>query len=147
MMNRDGIAALFDALIFLAIASLVAVALLSAFSGGEQGPDEEVQSRVEAAHLVLLRSTLRDAGGNDHPVEELFKLEGVGDGEYQDPIEDVTDLLLPGLGWRWTVQCGDTILSYGSATLPGPREPLFCSLVRAPLNGEEVVFRLEAWST
>jgi hypothetical protein len=145
-MKSDGIAALFDALIFLAIASLVSTALLSAFSGDLTKADDSLQTKVEAAHLVLLRSTIIDDEGNGHPVEEMFKLKSVREGEYRDHIGDITDLLLPGLGWKWPVQVGETTLGYGPASIPGPREPLFCSLVHAPLNGTEMVFRLEVWS-
>lgn len=144
MMRKEGIAALFDALIFLAIAALVSVVLLSAFSGGERGPDGEQQTRVEAAHLVLLRSTVEDEVGNNHTVEEMFKLNSVAGSAVH--IEATMDLLLPGLEWRWTVQCGGTSTGYGSTTAPGAGEPLFCSQVRAPLDGAEVVFRLEAWN-
>lgn len=146
MMRKDGVAALFDALIFLAIAALVSVALLSAFNGGERGPDGEQRSRVEAAHLVLLRSTVEDDGGNNHSLEELFKVNYRAGTGIRDHIEATMDLLLPGLEWRWTVRCQDTTAGYGSTTGPGPGEPLFCSLVRAPLGSEEVVFRLEVWN-
>ncbi len=146
MMRKDAIAALFDALVFLSIAALVSVALLSAFSGGEGRPNGEQQTRVDAAHLVLLRSTVEDGDGNNHSVEELFKLNGVAGSEVRVHIETTMDLLVSGSGWRWTVTCGDFSVVYGTSTVPGAGEPLFCSLVRAPLDGEEMVFRLEVWN-
>jgi hypothetical protein len=146
MMARDGIAALFDALVFLAIASVVSVALLSAFSGTDPGPEGGLQSRVEAAHLVLLRSSVKDGDGNAHSLEALCKLNSELGTEHREHIEDIMDLLLSGLGWRWTVQCGDTGTDLGSTAVPGPGEPVYCSLVRAPIGDEAVVFRLEAWS-
>ncbi len=147
MGKRDGIAALFDALIFLAIASLVSVALFSAFNAEDREPCGDERSRVEAAHQVLLRSTIEDNEGNALSLEELFKLSGPEGWVNKERIEKILDLLLPGLGWKWTVLSGENMIDYGSAPVPGPGEPLFCSLVRAPINGEEMVFRLEAWST
>lgn len=144
--GKRGIAGLFDALIFLAIASVVSVALLSAFAPQTLGPLGKEQERVEAAHTVLLRSTVFDEAGNSHTVEELFKTGAVQGGEYDGRLRDVLDHLLPGMAWRWTVLSDEGAFALGTTDVPGKGVPLFCSLVHAPMGGEVVDFRLVAWS-
>jgi hypothetical protein len=144
--GKRGIAGLFDALLFLAIVSVVSAALLSAFSHQAAGPLGREQDRVEAAHTVLLRSTVVDGAGNSLSVEELFKIEAVEQGEYDVRLGGMLEHLLSGMRWCWTVQHDDHTFTIGSADLPGMDEPLFCSKVSAPLEGGEVTFRLEAWA-
>ena len=144
--ESGGIAGLFDALLFLAIASVVSVALLSAFSHQAAGPLGREQDRVEAAHTVLLRSTVVDGAGNSLSVEELFKIEAVEEGEYGIRLGGMLEHLLSGMGWCWTVRHDDHTFTIGSSDLPGIDQPLFCSKVSAPMEGGEVTFRLEAWA-
>jgi hypothetical protein len=56
--NCSGMAALFDALMFLSVMSVVSVTLLVAYSPVHSA-DESVQSYVEKCHSVLLGTTLR----------------------------------------------------------------------------------------
>jgi hypothetical protein len=139
--DRRGLAGLFDALIFLAIASLVSVSLLSALGG--QQPHREVGSeRTDIVHEVLLRSTVADVRGNPVTIEEAFKLGASGE-RYGGNISMVLDLLLPGSGWQWTVETSSRSYAFGSEAVTSG--PVYCSVVRAPIDGGEVVFRLQVW--
>ena len=140
--RKEGVAALFDAMMFLAIAAVVSVALLSTFSGQQDEVAGRMQEEVEAAHLVLLRSTVVDGMGNAHPIEELFKLGEVNDNADEN-ITTILDLLIPGSDWRWTVERGG--LTHSISTMPTwPGEgAVFCSVIRAPIDGGEICFRLE----
>lgn len=140
--DRGGLAGLFDALIFLAIASLVSVSLLSALSA-PSSHQEAGSGRVDAAHSVLLRSTVSDARGNPLTIEEVFKLRASGDA-YASNISMVLGLLLQGLEWRWTVETPSRPYAFGQETVADG--PILCSVIRAPFDGGEVVFRLEAWA-
>ncbi len=57
--DRLGMAALFDALIFLSVMSVVSITVLLAFSPSHT-VDENVQTYVQKCHSVLLGTTLRD---------------------------------------------------------------------------------------
>jgi len=143
-MRRDkrALAGILDALIFLAIASLVAVSLLSA-CGHPSRSDDAVGERVDAAHAVLLRSTVLDAQGNSMTVEEAFKLGTLGPDVYENNVTMVLDLLLPGMEWRWSVERGADTWTYGDQEVPTGE--VYCSLIRAPLDDAELIYRLDAW--
>lgn len=141
--DRRALAGLFDALIFLAIASLVSVSLLSVLggpspAGGHQG------ERVDASHTALLRSTVPDEKGNQVTIEELFMLQLADRVDIEGNITSILDLLLPGTEWRWSVQIGSKNWSFGRTEIPPG--PVYCSIVRAPFNGFEVIYRLECWA-
>ena len=55
--DRSGMAALFDALMFLSVMAVVSVAVLVAFTP-RSSADGDVQSYVEKCHTVLLGTTL-----------------------------------------------------------------------------------------
>lgn len=139
--DRRGIAGLFDALIFLAIASLVSASLIASLSA--HGSSVEARNeRIDTAHTVLLRSTVNDSRGNPVTIEELFKLRDSG-GSYEDHITAVLDLLLPRSGWRWSVERGEHRWTFGSGSVP--EGDVICSVLRAPIGDQEVVYRLDAW--
>jgi hypothetical protein len=140
--DRRAIAGLFDALIFLAIASLVSVSLLSAL-GGPASADDEMQKKVDAAHRVLLRTTVDDPRGNPTPIEEMFKIDSVEGMECGKNITMVLDLLLPGTEWRWSAEKGDRSWAFGNESVPGGT--IYCSIIRAPFNGSVVEYRLDVW--
>lgn len=141
--DRRALAGIFDALIFLAIASLVSVSMLSAL-GGPSPTEDDRYKRVDAAHTVLLRSTVIDARGNQATIEEVFKLDQVERAGYENNITAILDLLLPGTEWRWSVVNGGRSWAYGNVVVP--EGEVYCSIVRAPFNGSEVEYRLDAWA-
>jgi hypothetical protein len=55
----------------------------------------------------------------------------------------VLDLLLPRSGWRWSVERGEHRWAFGSKQVPNG--DVICSIFRAPIDGQEVTYRLEAW--
>ncbi|MDW5563657.1 MAG: hypothetical protein SA339_10560 [Methanomassiliicoccus sp.] len=140
--DRRALAGLFDALIFLAIASLVSVSLLSAI--GVSHDDGRRDHRVDAVHTALLRSTVDDSMGNPCSVQDLFKLEVVGPKDHEEEISSVLELLLIGKEWRWSVIYGERSWSYGTDTVPD--DTVRCSVVRAPFNGSFIEYRLEVWN-
>ena len=141
--DRRGLAGLFDALIFLAIASLVSVSLLSAL-GGLSPAGGHQSERVDAAHITLLRSTVLDEQGNQVTIEELFMLKLAERVDRGKNITSILDLLLPGTEWRWSVQTDSQNWCFGRTTILSG--PVFCSTFRAPFNGSEVVYRLDCWA-
>jgi hypothetical protein len=141
--DRRGLAGLFDALIFLTVASVVSVSLLSAL-GGTSSAGSEQDERVDAVHNVLLRSTVIDGRGNPISIEEEFKLNTGDRTGLEDNISAILDLLLPGSEWRWSVEHGPRVWTFGKDIVPDG--PVHCSIARAPFNGGEVVYRLDVWT-
>lgn len=144
--DRRGMAAMFDALMFLAVASIVSVALLGAFSGAAGPQDQAVQEKVEAAHLVLLRSTLAGGSGDNITVLEMTAAE-VADraqGSSLDMAAEALPLLLPGMGFEWRVECGERTLVTSSSGPPAGSD-IYCSQVDMGMPWGQVVFRLRAW--
>lgn len=143
--ERTGMAAIIDALVFLAIASIVSVSLLAALGAPSSHPDDRPASRVISSHIVLLRTTIADSSGNPCTLEDLFKLESVDVQSYEDNLTLALGLLLPSMEWRWTVEHEGCRWTFGSEAVPSG--DLFCSIVRAPFDGSEIEYRLEAWYT
>jgi hypothetical protein len=141
--DRRALAGLFDALVFLAIASLVSVTMLSAM-GGTSSANDRQSERVDAAHMALLRSTVPDDQGNQMTIEEIFMLRRTDRVNCEANITSILDLMLSGNGWRWSVETGSENWTFGTTILPPG--PICCSVVRAPFNGSEVVFRLDCWA-
>lgn len=144
--DRRGVAAMFDALMFLAVASVVSVVLLGAFSGASGPQDKVVQEKVEAAHLVLLRSTLPSGSGNNITVMEMAAAEVIGtrSGSSIDMASEALPLLLPGMGFLWEVGCGESSMMASSSVPPGGSD-IYCSLIDADMPWGKVTFRLKAW--
>jgi hypothetical protein len=59
-------------------------------------------------------------------------------------ISEILDLLLPGMKWRWHVEVIGEQFRLGEERADS--ETTFCSVVRAPIKGGEIIFKLEAWS-
>jgi hypothetical protein len=141
--NVKGVAGLFDALFFLAVVSVVSVALLAAMDGSDDVIDGRGQDMVDAAHLVLLRSTLPNGSNNTYSIEEMVRAGNYQDALHRENVSETLDLLLPGMEWAWTVvKDGETYRLGGTV---GSGVDVFCSIIRSPCGSEEVMFRLEAW--
>lgn len=146
IIGRTGMAAIFDALVFIAVASVASTTLLTAFSDKmpEMGDEQEL---VENAHMVLLRSTVSGPNGNPYSVQELFLIaDGVENG-IAEHIPMALELLLPGWNWCWTVERGGkevAVIVHGQA---GADITLYCSITHVTYQGEQVEYRLEAWPT
>ncbi len=119
--RRSGVAALFDALMFLSVMSVVSVTVLVAFSpalDGEEGP----QSYLQRCHSVLLGTTLNSWS------ESSAKLMSVSDAistllflKKQPPerIHTEIDQILQGLfqpqyDAQWECTLGETCFVFGS---------------------------------
>ncbi len=137
-------AGIFDAFVFLAIASLVSVSLLTAF--GAPSPEEgEEQRRVEDSLTVLLRATVIDSDGNARSLQEMYLSRSVtGDG-IEDEITMTLEMLLPGWEWRWSVHRSGIEVAVVATNMIVPEGTVYCSIIHSALLGEAVEYRLAAW--
>jgi hypothetical protein len=142
--SREGMAGIFDAFVFLAIASLVSVSLLAAFSAPSLEEGEE-QQRVEDSLTVLLRTTVKGADSNAQVLQEVFLMSKDVGQEMEVQISMTLDLLLPGWDWRWSVHRSGTEIAVVSISPIVPEGTVYCSIVRQTFHGEVVEYRLEAW--
>ncbi|WP_147654417.1 hypothetical protein [Methanomassiliicoccus luminyensis] len=144
--DRRGMAAMFDAVMFLAVASVVSVALLGVFSAVDAPQDPAVMERVEAAHQVLLRSTLSSSTGNNLTVMEMAATE-VMYGTSQSSLDMASEALptlIPGMEFRWEAWCGERSMTTSPASLPGGSD-VYCSMADVDMPWGKVTFRLRAW--
>ncbi len=143
MLDKHAMAGLFDAFVFLAIAALVSVSLLTALSPSAE-KEGDGQQQVESTLTVVLRSTVRDGDGNSRSVQETLLSSGGADNGSEEHIARTLDLLLPGWEWRWTVHRadGDEVLSNSDEQAPGA---VHCSIAHSTFQGQAVEYRLEAW--
>ena len=118
--DRLGMAALFDALMFLSVMSVVSVTVLLAFSPGH-AVDENVQTYVQKCHSVLLGTTLRnwsESSDRYMPVSDaivtlLFVKEPI-----PERIHSEIDMILQGLFQpqylaQWKCSLDDSCLVFG----------------------------------
>ena len=132
--SNNGQSAIFDALIFLAVASVVSASLMGAVATPEQSSDTETQSFVERAHSILLRTTPRpselaslslDIGGNK--TLTLFEVIVLGlvtaeQMSSPDPLDNMKGclaavldgLLTPGYDYAWWAEHNSTIIHISS---------------------------------
>jgi len=142
MLKKDGVAALFDSMVFLAVVALVSVVLLTSSIPRAELPDGK-GSELDAVHETLLRCTVR-SDGNPLPLLEAV----VQGGQLTEPIKQQITVtlegLLPGKGWRWTISSSAGADHLGGDVPTG--EDVFASVEKVPLPSGEVTFMLEAWS-
>jgi hypothetical protein len=144
--SKQGMAGIFDAFVFLAIASLVSVSLLTSFVPPSPA-EEERQRRVEDSLTVLLRTTVKDADGNGRALQHLLLTgRGANDG-MEEEIAMTLELLLPGWEWTWSARRSGIEIAAVSTSDVVPEGTVYCSIVRETLQGEAVEYRLEAWLT
>ena len=142
--SREGMAGIFDAFVFLAIASLVSVSLLAAVDG--PSPEEgEQQQRIEDSLTVLLRATVRDGDGNARSLQEVYLSRSGTQDSIDDEITMTLGMLLPGWEWRWSVhRSGNEVAAVATSEIV-PEGTVYCSTAQSTLLGEVVKYRLEAW--
>ena len=135
---------MFDALMFLAVASVVSVTLLAAF-GDRTSAGDDRQEMVENVHTVLLRSTAIGHDNNSHPVQELLVAARGGEEATEATVHRTLELLLPGWDWCWSVhRDGSKVmeLSHGRSVAGAT---VYCSITRTSYQNEQIEYRLEAW--
>jgi hypothetical protein len=143
-MRRDGVAALFDSLLFLAVVATVSVVLLVAASPRDGPPSAEVSAELDAAHEALLRCTVPVAPGRSLPLLEAVVQGGEVPAAAEGTVVKVLGELLPAKAWRWTASTPSAV------TAIGPHPPqgvdIHASVVRVPAPGGEIVLTLQAWA-
>jgi hypothetical protein len=161
--------AIFDALIFLAAASVVSASLLGAIAPSKPSDDAEIQGFVERAHSVFLRTTLQpdqlaglglDIDKNktltvfELIVSELVMAEKVNSPNRIDVVRSclttlLNGLLTPGLDYSWRAEHNSTILSVPSPTSPldQPNGSTYVSKVasKMPLHDGDITMTLYTW--
>ncbi len=115
--SREGLVALLDALVFLAVASVVSVSLLASFGGQSASLDADIQDYVNRAHNVLLRTTYRTAAVDCCPdnnktgtileasISEIVRAQVNAShfsGDLAATISGILDALLPSDVYRYT---------------------------------------------
>ncbi len=144
--SKQGMAGIFDAFVFLAIASLVSVSLLTSFVPPSPA-EEERQRRVEDSLTVLLRTTVKDADGNARTLQDLLLTGRGANDSMEEEIAMTLELLLPGWEWTWSARRSGIEIAAVATSDVVPEGTVYCSIVRETLQGEAVEYRLEAWLT
>jgi hypothetical protein len=167
--NRKGQLAIFDALIFLTVATIVSESLIGVIASSRTSTDLEVQTFVERAHWVFLRTTL----GPKEPttqmpeiednktltvfefvVSELLKGDESGTVDQREiakvRLSDILDgLLMPGLHYSWKAVHNSTTLSISSPSSSGSSsgDLVYVSTVISdmPMHEGGIVLRLSAF--
>lgn len=119
MSGRQGMAALFDALMFLSVMSVVSVTVLAAFTPDRAG-DDDTQSYVQKCHSVLLGTTLRSWSN------------------YSERLMPVSDAIATLLAVHKPLP--DRIRTEIEATLRGLCEPQYLAEWSCALGGSRMVF-------
>ena len=167
--SNKGQLAIFDALIFLAAASVVSASLLGAVAPSRPSADAEVQGFVERAHSVFLRTTLRpseltslglDIGNNktltvfEIVVSGLIMAEETDSPNQRDYMSGclsavLDGLFMPGFNYAWKAEHNSTILSISSLPIPRdqPNGSTYASTVtsKMPMHEGDVVLTLNVW--
>jgi hypothetical protein len=118
--DRKGMAALFDALMFLSVMSVVSVAVLAAFTPDRSG-DDDTQSYVQKCHSVLLGMTLRSWSNSSQrlmPVSDAIAALLAVDKPLPDRIRTEIDAMIVGLfepqfQAQWSCTMGGSRLVFG----------------------------------
>lgn len=142
MRSRDGVAVLFDSLLFLSVTAVVAVGLVSALSSGPV-PDDRTAERVHQAHEVLLQCTTPRAPGVNVSLWEAVILGKLPSPSIDNLVEGVLTELLPDLRWNWAVHDTGVVLELGEPAPTGV--DVYASTVRIPTSDGGVAVTLRAW--
>ncbi len=121
MRKRSGVAALFDALMFLSVMSVVSVTVLVAFSPARDGADGP-QSYVQKCHDVLLGTTLRSWSESSakfmsvsDAVSTLLFLKKLPPERIHIEIDQILQgLFQPQYDAQWKCTLGETCFVFGS---------------------------------
>lgn len=143
-MRRDGVAALFDSLLFLAVVATVSVVLLTAASPRDGPPPASTSAELDAVHEVVLRCTVPVASERCLPLLEAVVQGGTVPASAQRMVGEMLDELLPAMNWRWTASTPAEVTAIGP--VPPSGEDIHASVVRVPAPGGETVFTLQAWA-
>jgi hypothetical protein len=119
--NRSGMAALFDALMFLCVMSVISVTVLVAFAPAH-ATDRNVQSYVQKCHSVLLGTTLRswsESSDRLMPVSDaiatlLFVKTPLPDRIRAEVEMMLQGLFLPQFAAEWKCSMGDSCFVFGA---------------------------------
>jgi len=147
MMKRrrsSALAAIFDAMLFLAVVTVAAAVLLSGMQPGARQDDPDLR-RLERAHAVLLASTLPDGKGANVTVMELAA-ESIRGSNATAALEFASGslpVLLPGMQHRWSVRWDGRAASTGPE--PPGGTPVYCVTASVAMPWGEVSFALTAW--
>jgi hypothetical protein len=138
--TRGGMAALFDALMFLSVMSVVSVTVLVAFSPGRSG-DDDTQSYLQKCHSVLLGMTLRSWSSSLSserlmPVSDAIATILAVDKPLPDRIRTEIDAMLRGLfepkyQAEWSCTLGGSRLDFGSGLNNATGSNVFVSTLSA----------------
>lgn len=134
MRRRSGVAALFDALMFLSVMSVVSVTVLVAFSPARDDADGP-QSYVQKCHDVLLGTTLRswsESSAKFMPVSDaistLLYLKKMPPERIQTEIDQILQgLFQPQYEAQWKCTSGETCFVFGSDLSDSPEGDVFVS--------------------
>ena len=135
--DRLGIAGLFDALIFLAVASLVSVSLIATLSAHVAPVERERGSSSPHRTSPFYRERFPR---NPSTVEELFKLRG-----QVMVAKSMSRCARPSAAaFRMEMVRGTREHRWAFGSKQVPNGDVICSIF-SPIDGQEVTYRLEAW--
>jgi hypothetical protein len=161
MIGKRAQAAMLDAMIFLTVAAIVSISLVSAASNQHSEPNVDLREYVSRAHGVLLRTTVqlemsRDSNNAWMTVSDLVMsyFLAIDRGEdldsFEPILEDITQMI-EGLtpSWAhfcWTALYGPYELLIGEVS--SNSESVWPSSIfsEMPILGGELKFKLEMWS-
>lgn len=167
--RNKGQLAIFDALIFLAVSSLVSASLLSSIAPMNPSTNDESQRYIDRAHGVFLRTTVEIEATNGTEIDggvrrtltvfefvltRIVEMEAGGDPEEgvdsSKSLSAILDALLPPrFHYSWKARHGSVDYSFSNSSYLGNRtsDSLYVSTIvsEMPSDGGDVLMVLNAW--
>jgi hypothetical protein len=167
--NNKGQIAIFDALIFLAVSSLVSVSLLSSIAPMNPSTDDESQRYIDRAHAVFLRTSVEIEATNGVEIDgegrrtltvfefvltRIVEMEAGGDTDKgvdsSKLLSAILDaLLLPRFHYSWKAKHDSMNYSFSNSLYLGNRTggSLYVSTIvsEMPSHKGDVLMILNAW--
>ncbi|MFP4546453.1 MAG: hypothetical protein ACLFPN_06355 [Methanomassiliicoccales archaeon] len=146
-----GLSALFDAFLFLTVASLVSTLMVGFQVCREEG--ERIEEFVDRSHRAILRATVEIAEGGETStlrLSEFLSWSSLGQGDrYLDQVKPQVEEMMDGLfiwhSWSWECLLPEPI-ELGNGTPPEGAQ-VWSSEISLPLHEGDTVCRLMVWPT
>lgn len=136
-LDKKGMAALFDSLIFLSVVATVSIVLLSSFA-----PQADVpigHSNVDDVHAVLLRCTVPVSQGKNPTMLEAIASSNELTADMEHLASSTLSDLMPLMSWRWSFRSTQLTFVMGSDVPNG------CDVYASTIGVSDGVLILQAW--
>lgn len=136
-LDKKGMAALFDSLIFLSVVATVSIVLLSSLAPQVDVPTG--RSNVDDVHAVLLRCTVPVSQGKNATLLEAIASSDELTADMERLASSTLSDLMPLMSWRWSFRSTQLTFVLGS-DVPGG-----CDVYASSIGVSDGVLILQAW--